>query len=77
MRKGLLKFQVGKSGVTENFISTLKDALKNHKTLRVSVLKSAVSERKDIEKIGKDLVYRLKGKFVYKVIGFTIILNKR
>jgi RNA-binding protein YhbY len=77
MRRGLLKFQIGKNGVNDNFITTLQDAFKNHKQIRISVLKSAVSERNEIEKIARKIVERLKGKIRFKTIGFTIVLLKR
>lgn len=33
--------QLGKNGITENFISTLKNNFKKHDNVRISVLKSA------------------------------------
>ncbi len=35
------KIQLGKQGISENFISTLQDIFKHHENVRVSVLKSA------------------------------------
>ena len=77
MRRSLLKFQIGKNGVTDNFILTLESAFKNHKQIRISVLKSAVSEREKISEIGKEIVSKLKGRFNCRTIGFTIVLMKR
>lgn len=77
MRKKLLKFQIGKNGVTDNFILTLESAFKNNKQVRISVLKSAVSERKDIDRIAEEIAGKLNGRFNFRVIGFTIVLIKR
>jgi RNA-binding protein YhbY len=77
MRKGFLKFQIGKNGVSDNFILTLQNAFKYNKNLRISVLKSAITERKKIENITEEIIKKLKGKFNFRIIGFTIILMKR
>ena len=77
MRRGLLKFQIGKNGVTDNFILTLQNAFKNHKYARISVLKSAASEREKITEIAEQIIKRLDGRFNFRVIGFTIVLMKR
>lgn len=76
MRRGVIRFQIGKSGVTDNFIETLKSAFKKNRQIRVSVLKSAISERKNIKEIAENIVKKLKGRFIYRTIGFTIILIK-
>tara|TARA_Y100000310_G_C19944533_1_gene474065 strand:+ start:50 stop:283 length:234 start_codon:yes stop_codon:yes gene_type:complete len=77
MRKGLVRFQIGKNGVTDNFILTLQNAFKNNKQIRINVLKSAVLERKDLDKIAEEIIGKLKGKFKFRIIGFTIVLLKR
>ncbi|MDP4039435.1 MAG: YhbY family RNA-binding protein [Candidatus Pacearchaeota archaeon] len=77
MRKGLVKFQMGKNGVTDNFIFTLQGAFKNNRQVRISVLKNAISEREKIKGIAEELTQKLKGRFDYKIIGFTIVLIRR
>lgn len=77
MRQGLIKFQIGKNGWNENLIGSLNDAFKYNKVVRVGVLKSAISERDNLKTIGEELVKKLKGRFNYRVIGFTIVIVKR
>jgi len=74
--KKITKFQIGKFGVTEGVIESLSLALKNHKQIRISVLKSSGRSRESIDEMGKELTSRLKEKCKYSIIGFTIILIK-
>ena len=69
------KFQIGKQGITEGTIESLKLVIKNHKRVRISVLKSAGRDREEMKVIAQRLCDEL-GNCVAKVIGFTIILIK-
>lgn len=75
-----LKFQIGKNGVNVGVIESLSLAFKNHKQVRISMLKSSGRDRSSIEKTAEDIANQLgkkeKYKFSYKIIGFTIILNR-
>jgi len=44
------QMQLGKQGITENFINSLKNQFKNSQVMKISVLKSATRDRKEIEK---------------------------
>ena len=72
-----IKFQIGKSGVTPGIIESLELALKNHKIIRISVLKSSGRDRESIHDMAQDLISKLKEKCDYKIIGFIIILKRR
>lgn len=69
-------FQIGKFGVTPGVIESLSLALKNHKQVRISVLKSSGRNRENIEEIAKELVSKLKENCTYTIVGFTIILAR-
>jgi len=66
--------QLGKHGITDNFIESLKNQFKNSRTVKVSVLKSA--NREDLKKYQDELLEKLGKNFTAKKIGFTIILKK-
>lgn len=76
----ITKFQIGKSGVTKGVIESLALAFKNHKQVRISALKSSGRNRENIKAMGNHLCEGLsvltKGKYDYRIIGFTIILIK-
>ena len=75
--KTITKFQIGKFGITPGVIESLELALKNHRQVRISALKSSGRNRDSMNKMGEDIVSKLKEKCDYKIIGFTIILIKK
>lgn len=72
--------QIGKQGLTENFIETLKSHFKKFDNVRISVLKSARGEGKegkeDVRKMTEEILDKLGKNFTYRIIGFTIVLKK-
>jgi RNA-binding protein YhbY len=69
--------QLGKNGITANFIETLKNGFKNHNTIRVSVLKSAEGhEKSKIKEMTEELLGELGANYSARIIGFTIVLKK-
>ena len=68
--------QIGKNGIDENFIETLKNHFKNHKNVKVAVLKSATREKIKIKEMAEDLVSKLGDNYNYRIVGFTIFLKK-
>jgi len=77
MRPIQAKFQLGKNGLTQGVIDSLLLIFKNHKTIRISVLKSATRDREEIKSITEEILVRLPFKCNYRIIGFTIILFKK
>jgi len=68
--------QLGKNGITENFIGMLKVHFSNCRTVKVSVLKSAREDRDDLKKIADELLKHLGENYTARVIGFKIVLKK-
>jgi len=68
------ELQLGKLGITNNFVKTLKTYFKNHKNVKISVLKSA--GRENIKKYSKEILEKLGKNYTSKIIGFTINLKK-
>ena len=68
--------QLGKQGITENFIGTLEGHFQNHRIVKVSVLKNARKNKDDVKAYAEEIVKRLGSKYSYKAIGFTITLRK-
>ncbi|KHO54923.1 MAG: hypothetical protein QT10_C0009G0005 [archaeon GW2011_AR19] len=70
------QMQLGKQGITENFINGLKNQFKDSQVMKISVLKSATRDRGEIIKIKDELLENLGKNFTGRIIGFTIILRK-
>jgi len=71
-----IEMQLGKNGITENFIETLKKYFQNHEQVKISVLKSARENREDIKKHVEEILDKLGKNYTAKIIGFKIILKK-
>ena len=74
------QIQIGKQGVTDNFIGTLKNQFNNCKNVKISVLKSARKEGKEgkqaVKKYSEEILDKLGTKYTARVIGFVIVLKK-
>ena len=69
--------QLGKNGITENFIGNLQNQFKSCKTLKISVLKSCCRDRDELKKIAEEILEKLGQNFRLKIIGYTLIFKKR
>lgn len=76
----LIQFQIGKQGLTENFIKSLENCFKTNKNAKIYVLKSARPEGKEgkaqVEKYANEIVEKLGKIYTASTIGFTINLKK-
>ncbi|MAG26202.1 ribosome assembly RNA-binding protein YhbY [Candidatus Pacearchaeota archaeon] len=77
MRSFEAKFQIGKNGLTPEVINSLDLAIKTHRLLRISVLKSACRDRSELKQMADKIQSSLSIKTEYKIIGFTIIVKKQ
>ncbi|MEK6829414.1 MAG: YhbY family RNA-binding protein [Nanoarchaeota archaeon] len=68
--------QLGKQGVTNNFVQTLEGHFQNHRIVKVSVLKNARKDKNDVKMHAEEIIKRLGDHYDYRMIGFTIILRK-
>ena len=76
----MINFQLGKAGVTKNFIEALSKTFKKHELVKITILPSATRNRADVKKMARDLCDELRqreGKnFTARVVGFTIFIRK-
>ena len=70
------RIQLGKKGLTDNFIGTLKDHFKKYQNVKVSVLKSSTRERDKLKKISDKILEGLGNNYTSKIIGYTLVLKK-
>lgn len=66
-------FQVGKDAISDNLIDTVNNALKKRELIKVSILKNAPS---DVKEIAFDLAMHTKSELV-QVIGRQVVLYKK
>jgi len=72
----IAQIQLGKQGITDNFIETLKDHFKNHQNVRISVLKNVRKNKSQAKEFSKEILEKLGRNYTARVVGFTIVLKK-
>jgi len=70
------QIQLGKQGINENFILTLRHHFNRHNNVKVHVLKSAGHDRENIKRYSEKILEKLGKNYTAKIIGFTIFLKK-
>ncbi len=70
------QIQLGKNGITDNFIESLRTQFKTCRDVKVSVLASATRDKKELKKIEGEILDKLGKNFTAKTIGYTIALKK-
>ena len=76
----MVNFQIGKAGITKNFLESLSKTFKKHKLVKITILPSATRDKLEANKMAQELCAELKHKeekdFTVKIIGFTIVIKK-
>ena len=70
------EIQLGKNGITDNFLENLNNYFLKSRTVKISVLPSARESKEDVKKYAKEILDLLGEYYTSKVIGFTIVLKK-
>lgn len=78
MKKPPASIQLGKNGITDNFVESLRKTFKNRDSVRISLLKAFSRDREEVKKAADSICGKLNdiGNFKYTIIGFTIVMRK-
>ena len=74
--KSIRKFQLGKKGLTPEFIEQVSTAFKQQEVMRIHMLKSARQDKKEAEQIAEQLIDTLGKNFTYRLIGYVLVIRK-
>jgi len=72
----MVKLQIGKQGLTPEFIEDVKKRFDGVENIRVNMLKSSGRDKEKMKETKDELLEKLGPKVTGKIIGFTIILKK-
>lgn len=76
----IIHLQIGKNGLTESFMTTLKKQFEKNQNVKVSVLKSARGEGREgkqiVKKYSEDILKKLGDNYSARVVGFVINVKK-
>ena len=72
-------FQMGKSGLTDQFLEALRTAFKTHKIVKISFLQTSTRDKAEIKKISEEICKRLEDKehrYDFTSIGFKATVRR-
>jgi len=72
----LAKIQLGKNGLTDNFILTLENHFKKYNNVKVSVLKSCCRDKEELKEISNKILEKVGKNYTLKIIGYTLAIKK-
>jgi RNA-binding protein YhbY len=76
MVRQIKKLQMGKNGLSEEFVEQVKKIFEKESILKISLLRSATRNKMEAEKIANDLIDKLGKNYVYRLIGYVLVINK-
>jgi RNA-binding protein YhbY len=68
--------QLGKKGLTQEFIENLKKAFLKNENIRISVLKSGTRDRAELKQMADKILGELGKNYTCTIIGYTLVLRK-
>jgi RNA-binding protein YhbY len=75
-KKTLGSIQLGKQGVTENFISSLKHLFDTHRNVKINVLSSATRDKAELKEFSDEILEKLGPRYTTKILGFKITVKQ-
>ena len=70
------RLQIGKNGMSPEFIEQVKSVFKHEKMIKINVLKSASRNKEGTKKMGEDLVNELGDHYKYRLIGYVLTVTR-
>ncbi|MAG39787.1 hypothetical protein CMI41_02365 [Candidatus Pacearchaeota archaeon] len=68
--------QLGKNGLSSEFIEQVKTVFKKEKILKITILRSACRDKKEAKVLAEELMEALGKKYKYKLIGYVLTVMK-
>ncbi len=75
MVRPIKKLQIGKNGLTPEFMNQLKTLFEAEKMLKVVLLKSACRDKKQAKEIAKEIILQLGPKYRVKLVGYVMTIG--
>ena len=74
--KPIKRLQIGKNGLSPEFIEQVKGVFESDKLVKISILKSACRDKKDAKKMAEELIEALGSKYDHKLVGYVMTVIK-
>jgi len=74
--KSVRRLQLGKNGLTNEFIAQVRAVFEHAEVIKISILKSACRNKDDAKAMAEKLIDTLGKRFVYRLVGYVLTINK-
>jgi RNA-binding protein YhbY len=74
--KPIKKLQIGKNGLSPEFINQVKSFFEKERMVKIDILKSACRDKSEAKQIAENLIRELGPKYDYKLVGYVITVTK-
>jgi|APSaa5957512622_1039677.scaffolds.fasta_scaffold43322_4 RNA-binding protein YhbY len=74
--KPIKKFQIGKKGLTTEFVEQMQKTFEKSEMVKIDLLQSSTRDKAEADKLGEDLINKLGNKFTFKRIGYTLVVRR-
>lgn len=74
--KPVKKLQIGKNGLSPEFINQVKSFFENERMIKIDILRSACRDKAEAKQIAENLIQELGPKYDYKLVGYVITVAK-
>lgn len=70
------KFQLGKKGLTEEFLNQIEITFKTCRKIKIDILRSACRDKEEAKEIASKIIEKLGKNFDYKLVGYVLTVMK-
>ncbi len=74
--KGIKRVQLGKKGLTKEFVEQLKKYFENSEVIKIDILRSCCRDKEAAKKIGEELVEKLGENYTFRLIGYVLTVRR-
>ena len=68
--------QIGKNGLSENIIESIKSHFKNHQNIKLVFLRNSLRDKNSVRKSSEEIIEKLGKNYTYRIVGFTVFIKK-
>ncbi len=74
--RGIKRLQIGKKGLTPEFVKQLQNIFENEQSLKVAILKSACRDKIEAKKMAEELLEMLGKNYTFRLVGYILTIRK-
>lgn len=74
--KYVKRFQIGKNGLTDEFVNQIRISFQKERMVKISILKSATRNKEEAKNMADELIKKLGENYRYRLIGYVLTVMR-